>query len=175
MVELSCLPPGRCLIDETAFIRILHLEDSPADAEFVEVMLEQQGLNCRITRVPDQSGYELALRNGAFDLILCDHGLPGYDGFTALDFARRVQPEAPVIVLSGTLDDEQAVGSLRRGATDYILKQRLARLVPAVRRALLEADTKKTQQAAERRIREQANLLNLTSDAASFRGIAGRS
>jgi signal transduction histidine kinase len=75
-----------------------------------------------------------------FDLILCDHGLPGYDGSTALRLARRLQPETPVIMLSGVLDDAHAVESLKSGATDYILKQRLARLVPAIRRALHEAE-----------------------------------
>ncbi|HWD17636.1 MAG TPA: response regulator [Verrucomicrobiae bacterium] len=160
--------------DGAAIIRILHLEDSNADAEFVQHMLEKEGIRCQVAQVPDQPRYEAALRAGEFDLILCDHGLPGYNGFAALDFARKIQPATPVIVLSGTMDEEQAVESLKNGATDYILKQRLARLVPAVRRALQDAGIRKVQLASQRRILEQANLLNLTRDAIVVRSMDDR-
>jgi signal transduction histidine kinase len=124
---------------EAGRIRILHLEDAKADAELVRYMVEQGGLPCDVTLTPDKPGFETALARQPFDLILCDHGLPGYDGFEALRCARELQPLTPVIVLSGVLDDAQAVESLKCGATDYILKERLARLVPAIRRALHEA------------------------------------
>jgi signal transduction histidine kinase len=127
------------IADETGRIRILHLEDSIADAELVRHVMEGEGLRCDITLIPNKSRFEAALAQQQFELVLCDHGLPGYDGFTALRVAREIQPLTPIIMLSGSLDDAQAVESLKGGATDYILKQRLARLVPAIRRALHEA------------------------------------
>jgi two-component system, cell cycle sensor histidine kinase and response regulator CckA len=101
--------------------------------------MEHGGLRCDITVVSDKSSFETALARDPFELILCDHGIPGYDGFAALRVAQEIRPLTPVIMLSGALDDEQAVESLKGGATDYILKQRLARLVPAIQRALHEA------------------------------------
>jgi two-component system cell cycle sensor histidine kinase/response regulator CckA len=119
-------------------IRVLPLEDSALDAELVRGVMERGGLRCEITAIPDKPGFEMALALHEYELILCDHDIPGYDGFSALRLAREVQPLTPVIMLSGALDDEQAVESLKGGATDYILKQRLARLVPAICRALNE-------------------------------------
>ena len=103
--------------------------------------------------------------------ILCDFNVPGYSGFDALEFAKIHQPEVPVIILSGALDDEQAVQSLKHGATDYILKERLARLIPAVRRALDEADDQIIKAAAEARIHEQASLLDSMRDAIMVRNL----
>ncbi len=124
---------------ENRAIRILHLEDAPLDAELINTILRSDGLRCDIIVAPGKPEFELALSQQRFDLILCDHGLPNYDGFAALKLAREVQPATPVIMLSGLLDDYQAVESLKAGATDYILKQRLARLVPAIERALRDS------------------------------------
>lgn len=148
-----------------ACVRILHLEDSCDDADCMRFALERGGMPCAITLVTSRSEFENTLKEGRFDLVLCDHNVPGYDGFAALEFVGQHQPHVPVIILSGALDDAQAVESLKSGATDYILKGRQARLVPAIRRALLEAEERKKQAAAEDQIREQANLLNLTRDA----------
>jgi len=155
-------------------ICILHLEDSDLDAELILLVLRSEGLNCSITRARRKAEFEEAVTNGSFDVILCDHNLPGYNGFTALAFAKQHQPMVPVITLSGSLDDAQAVESLKRGATDYILKERLARLIPAIRRALDESEERKRKEAAELRIREQANMLNLTRDAIIVRDMEGR-
>lgn len=125
---------------ETGQIRILYLEDSTLDADLVRCVMEQGGLQCDITVIPSKSSFETSLAQQQFELILCDHGIPGYDGFSALGCAQKIQPLTPVIMLSGMFDDAQAVESLKNGATDYILKQRLARLVPAIRRALFEAE-----------------------------------
>ncbi|HEY3854285.1 MAG TPA: response regulator [Verrucomicrobiae bacterium] len=127
---------------EARCIRVLHLEDSAIDAELIQHSMESEGFRSDITVVSSKPKFEAELARHQFDLILCDHGIPGYDGFTALQLAQRIQPVTPVIMLSGTLDDAQAVESLKSGATDYILKQRLARLVPAIRRALLEAEVR---------------------------------
>lgn len=159
---------------EAARIRILHLEDSKADAELVQRRIEGEGLQCDIILTSNKESFESALSQGKFDLILSDHCLPGYNGFLALQLARQRQPEVPFIMISGTLDDAEAVASLKGGATDYVLKQRLARLVPAIHRALRDAHEQKRQQVAEHRIREQANLLNLTGDAIIVRTVDDR-
>ncbi len=159
---------------EKESIRILHLDDSAADAELVRTRMEGEGIRCDITLVSNRLSFESALARETFDLIFSDHSIPGYDGFSALRYARQAQPQTPVIMLSGTLDDAQAVESLKSGATDYILKQRLPRLVPAIHRALREAEERRRQQAADERIREQANLLNLTGDAIIVRTVEDR-
>jgi PAS domain S-box-containing protein len=132
-------------------LRILHLEDDPRDAELVETILRDQGLQCEITCVKTRQTFEAILTEQIFDLILSDYGLPGYDGFAALNAVRKKDRNVPFILLSGTLGEEQAVESLKGGATDYLLKSRLERLVPAVTRALREA-----QERAIRRKTEEA-------------------
>lgn len=119
-------------------IRILHLEDDPLDAELIQRRLAEDGLACRIERVDTEAGFLKALENGAVDLVLADFSLPGCDGLDALRLARQVAPDIPFLIVSGVIGEEAAVDSLRNGATDYILKDRLSRLAPAVRRALDE-------------------------------------
>jgi PAS domain S-box-containing protein len=152
-------------------IQILHLEDSPFDAALILDQLEDGELACAVTHAMNRSDFESAVMNRRFDIMLCDFNVPGYSGFDALEFAKIHQPEVPVIILSGALDDEQAVQSLKHGATDYILKERLARLIPAVRRALDEADDQIIKAAAEARIHEQASLLDSMRDAIMVRSM----
>ncbi|HMF60608.1 MAG TPA: PAS domain S-box protein, partial [Vicinamibacterales bacterium] len=96
-----------------------------------------------------QDSFEAALTREPFDLIISDYNLPGYDGVTALKRAQATQPDVPVILISGTVVEEQAVQCLLIGATDYLLKDRLDRLVPAVRRALQEAETRRARRRVE--------------------------
>src|SRR5438876_10552205 len=130
-------------------LRILHLEDDPIDAELVRATLEGSGLACESVRVDDRPGFEAALDAGTFDLILADYSLPSYDGLSAQALARERRPDVPFIFLSGTLGEEIAIERLKEGATDYVLKQRLARLPHVTRRALREV--------AEQRQRRQAD------------------
>jgi PAS domain S-box-containing protein len=129
--------------------RVLHLDDSPLDAELVRERLASSADGEWDIRHVDTGGaFESTLRSGSFDLLLTDYAIPGYDGMTALRFARRERPDIPIIVISGTLSEEEAVACLKAGATDYLFKQRLQRLPSAAKRALAEA--------AERRKRERA-------------------
>src|SRR5215207_5614550 len=121
-------------------LRILHLEDSPHDAELIEFTLKNGNLDCAFIVVASKEDFVNALEEQRFDVILSDYGLSGYDGLSALEAARKAQPEVPFILISGTLGEDEAVESLKTGATDYILKSRLSRLVPAVRRALEDAE-----------------------------------
>jgi signal transduction histidine kinase len=121
-------------------VRILYLEDSPFDRDLVQDAIEQNGLDCETVQVESPPAFESALRTGTFDLILCDYNVPGYDGFSALQLARRIHPVTPVLIISGSAGEEEIVNCLHLGATDYILKHRLERLGPAVRRALAEVE-----------------------------------
>ncbi|UJR83871.1 response regulator [Sandaracinus amylolyticus] len=131
-------------------MRILHLEDDPHDAELVQEHLAREGLEARIVRVGDRDAFERELVAGGFDLVLSDYELPSYDGRTALDRARESAPDVPFVFVSGAIGEEIAIESLKRGATDYVLKHRLDRLGPAVRRALRERENLLLRRAVER-------------------------
>ena len=130
-------------------IRVLHLEDSPRDAELIRERLGIENVACDILLTGSRDSFETALAREPFDLIICDYNLPGYNGVAALKHAQAAQPDVPVILISGTVGEEQAVECLHIGATDYLLKDRLERLVPAVRRALQEAETRRGRQRVE--------------------------
>lgn len=132
-------------------IRILHLEDSELDADLIAARLAASGISCRFTRVWARDTFLEAIRDPCFDLILSDYSLPSFDGLTALAIAREQCPEIPFIIVSGVLGEDVAVDTLKRGATDYVLKSRLERLGSAIERALNEA-----RQRAERREAEIA-------------------
>ncbi|HEX4646424.1 MAG TPA: response regulator, partial [Verrucomicrobiae bacterium] len=149
----------------TTPLHFLHLEDDELDAEVVQRMLRAGHLNCVVTYAKTHREFEEALKKKKFDLIMSDYSLPTFDGRTALDLARQQYPETPFIFLSGTIGEERAVESLKLGATDYVLKDRLARLVPAIRRALVEADAQHNRRQAEQRNQDQAALLDKARDA----------
>src|SRR6202158_61903 len=111
--------------------------------------LDIEGVSCNIIVANSKDSFEAALTGESFDLILSDYNLPGYDGVAALKQAQEIQPDVPVILISGTVVEEQAVKCLHIGATDYLIKDRLDRLVPAVQRAIQEADTRRTRKRAE--------------------------
>jgi PAS domain S-box-containing protein len=124
-------------------VRILFLEDNSADFELVSEFLVAEGLNCQIVRAKGGAEFEKQLDSTPFDIVLSDYAIPGYSGFAALKHVRAKDPALPFILLSGTLSEEEAVESLRAGATDYIIKNRLSRLVPAIHRALGEAKARR--------------------------------
>lgn len=132
-------------------LRILNLEDNPIDAELNETKLAEQWPDCRLDRVDRRDVYVTALDRGEWDVILSDYSLPGFDGQTALALAREKRPQIPFVFVSGTIGEEAAIEALKNGATDYVLKHRLTRLVPAVDRALRESAER-----AERRRAEEA-------------------
>jgi two-component system cell cycle sensor histidine kinase/response regulator CckA len=150
-------------------LHILHLEDNPRDAELISSLLESDGLDCAIRHVKTKEEFESAIVTDEFDVILSDFALPNYNGLSALQEARRKVPAVPFILLSGTVGEEVAIQSLKTGATDYVLKQRPARLVQAIRRALEETEERARLQIAEDRVREQAALLDKAQDAIHVR------
>lgn len=135
-------------------LSILHLEDDDMDAELIAHALESGGVACRIARVQTRDEFSHALETDGFDLILADYKLPSFDGFSALRLAREIRPDVPFIFVSGNIGEEVAVESLKEGATDYVLKDRLSRLAPAAKRALREADERRARTRAEEEARE---------------------
>src|SRR6202047_2012158 len=121
-------------------LRILYLEDNPRDAELVQETLAMEGITCHVARVETEADFVASLEQGGFDLILADYTLPSFDGLSALKIAQRDWPHLPLIFVSGTLGEEVAIEALKIGATDYVFKTRLSRIVPSVRRALREAE-----------------------------------
>jgi len=119
-------------------LRALILEDQPLDAELAVRALAEGGLRCAPIVVAQRAAFEAAFAPGRFELVLADYSLPGYTGLEALAFVRARDPLVPFVLVSGAMGEERAIEALRAGATDYILKHGLARLAPAVRRALDE-------------------------------------
>jgi PAS domain S-box-containing protein len=146
-------------------IRVLHLEDTPHDAELIADKLETGGLSCDIVLVSTEAQFAAALNDGTFDIILCDYNLGNYDGISALKLALKTQPLTPVLLISGKLDEEEAVKCLHLGATDYLLKQKLERLPSAVQRALTEAEELRQRKQTEEHNHELACLLDKAHDA----------
>jgi PAS domain S-box-containing protein len=130
-------------------LRILHLEDNAMDAELVAAALADEGLACQIVRTATRSAFAGACNEGTYDIILSDYSLPGFNGIAALAIAREVQPDVPFVFVSGTMGEEVAIDCLKQGATDYVLKHRLSRLGPAVRRALQDRRHREARATAE--------------------------
>src|SRR6185295_13126720 len=139
-------------------LRVLHLEDSPRDADVIRHQLEEGGVSCHVLLVDSKDRFEAALTQEPFDLILCDYNLSGYDGLSALTYAQQARPDVPVIIISGTVGDEEAVQCLHLGATDYLLKDRLERLASAVERAIQEAQTRRARRLMEVKLRQSEQL-----------------
>jgi PAS domain S-box-containing protein len=156
---------GASARSEPDIVRVLHLEDDPNDAELVKSALSEDGLACEITRVSTERHFREELQRSGFDLILADYKLPSFDGMAALALARSMTSDIPFILLSGTLGEERAVEALKTGATDYLLKDRLSRLGPSVRRALREAAQGREQRQAEAALRESQERLALALEA----------
>jgi PAS domain S-box-containing protein len=134
-------------------LRILSLEDDPRDTELIQGLLEAEGIACEVTRVDTQPAFQASLEGDRIDLILADYTLPSFDGLLALKLAMSACPDVPFIFVTGTLGEEVAIEALKIGATDYVLKTRLSRLVPSVLRALREADERAERKRAEEALR----------------------
>jgi hypothetical protein len=146
-------------------ISVLHLEDDLNDADLIRAALIDDGLVCEVTVVSNRDAFAAALERGGFDLVLSDFSLPTIDGLRALALAKEKSCDVPFILVSGTLGEEAAIDSVRGGATDYVLKHRLKRLAPAMRRALAEAAERRGRQEAEHRSRRSQERFEIISRA----------
>jgi signal transduction histidine kinase len=140
-------------------LRILLLEDNVPHAELVEHFLRTSGLKFNITRVDTREAFLTQLEQHPPDMILSDYALPSFDGYAALAIAKEQAPNTPFIFVTGTMGEEVAIETLKSGATDYVLKTRLARLGPAVNRALRESAERHERQRAEEKLRRSLDQL----------------
>ena len=135
-------------------LRLLHLEDDPIDADLITTTLIEGNIPCQSQLVETRQAFVAALKEGRMDLILADYSIPGFDGMTALTLARQHCPDVPFLFVSATIGEELAIDAMHQGATDYVLKQRLGRLVPSVQRALRELDDRTERRRAEEALRQ---------------------
>ncbi len=133
--------------------RLLLLEDNQLDADLITAAIRRELPNVAIDHVMGREDFLARLESDRPDLVLSDYSLPQFDGFGALAIVRQIAPDLPFIFVSGVLGEEIAIESLRRGATDYVLKQRLARLPAVVSRAIAEATERAERQRAEDNLR----------------------
>ena len=135
-------------------IKVLLVEDRAEDAELLLREMRARGLDVISRRVDTGAEFEAALTAFAPDLILSDYTLPGFDGTEALQIAHARRPDTPFIFVSGTIGEERAIRALKQGAVDYVLKDGRARLVPAIERALREAEERDAKRWAQRELEE---------------------
>jgi signal transduction histidine kinase/CheY-like chemotaxis protein len=143
----------------TSPLRILLLEDNTHDAELIQELLEADHFICEVTRVQTRAEFVASLGNAGINLILADYKLPSFDGLSALKLALAARPDLPFIFVSGTLGEEVAIEAVKIGATDYVVKSRLSRLVPSVQRALREARERAERKKAEEALRRSEMYL----------------
>lgn len=135
-------------------LQILHLEDNAKDAELIRETLLAGGIECQIKSVETSGDFESSLKQGGWDIILCDYKLSAFDGITALSMVKKVLPDVPFIMVSGVIGEEGTVEALKLGAADFVLKDHLSpRLGLAVRRAMDEVESKREQAKLEEQMR----------------------
>lgn len=140
-------------------LRILLLEDSPVDGDLNERVLRSAGLDFASQRVDARDSFVAALGSFRPDIILADYQLPDFDGLQALSIARESAPDTPFIFVTGAMGEARAVETIKQGATDYILKDRLNRLPEAVRRALEEKTLRSGRREAEDLLRNATDSI----------------
>ena len=136
-------------------IQILHLEDNDGDSQLIQLWLKKENINCDYLFADTEEDFRNILNNQKIDIILSDYHLPGYSGSEAMLLAKTHYPHIPFVFVSGTMGEEVAIESLLNGATDYVLKNRLVRLAPAIRRALRESRLQKEYQNAIDSLRQR--------------------
>jgi two-component system, sensor histidine kinase and response regulator len=154
-------------------LKILCLEDDSKDAELLKEMLADAGYEVEMDVASDEAGYISFLKTQTYDIILADYTLPGFNASEALKLALNLQPHTPFICISGTIGEDKAVELVKQGATDYVLKDRLGRLVFAVKRALIDAEKREEWERVQDKLRdketierqnEELKILNATKD-----------
>jgi PAS domain S-box-containing protein len=135
-------------------LRVLHVEDSERDAELLARHLTRAGYELVVDRVETSAQMLAALNREKWDLVLCDYSMPQFSAPAALTVLKEADMDLPFIIISGTIGEDSAVAAMRAGAHDYLMKDRLARLVPTIERELQEARSRAARRAAEAALRE---------------------
>lgn len=148
-------------------IRILSLEDSAFDAELIEREVRNAKISFTMKRVETREDFVRAIDDFKPAVILLDYKLPSFDGISALDIAREKCPYIPAIFVSGAIGEERAVETLKRGAADYVMKDRLSRLAPAINRAIHEYEVRKILKQTEEALKENEERFRTITETAN--------
>ena len=145
-------------------LRILILEDTPSDADLIEYELQDAGLVFTALRVQTETEYVHALQKFSPDIIISDYDLPQYNGSLALAEAKARCPEVPFILVTGALPEDRAIDSLKDGGKDYVMKDHLRKLAPAIKRALGEMSEIRARKEAEEELRKARHKLEIRAE-----------
>jgi PAS domain S-box-containing protein len=154
-IEFTFAPP-----EFMQSLRLLLLEDSPDDEHLILKTFARENIEVIHTCIDTRNGYNQALRQNQWDIIISDYKLPGFSGIEALETLKATGMDIPFIMVSGTIGEVTAVEAMRAGADDYLMKDNLNRLVPVVERAIREAANRKEKRQAEQEIHYQAYLMD---------------
>lgn len=149
-------------------VRLLLVEDAPADAELIVRELKRAGMLLESRRVETAQQLEEAIRQFHPQVILSDFSMPHFDGMEALALVQKLCPDVPFLFVSGTLGEEYAVRALKNGATDYVLKTNLVRLPAAVQKALEQVEARELRQGLERDLKDSEYRLDLALEASEL-------
>src|SRR5690606_20527002 len=144
--------------------QIIHIEDNENDALLSQEFIRTDLISAEFNVVESEAQLNEALQSEKIDLIICDYAIPGFGGDRALEMVRRQNTEVPFIFVSGTIGEERAIELLRSGATDYILKNNLQRLVPSIKRALNEVEVHRMKKLAEQELIESRHFVQRIID-----------
>jgi signal transduction histidine kinase len=150
---MSALPSAGGLLVQERVLHVLFVEDSEVDAMLMTRALARGGFKPICLRVDTEEAMNAALDQKEWDLILADHSMPRFSAPAALELMKRKGLDLPFIIVSGHIEEETAVAAMRAGAHDYVMKDRLARLVPAVERELREAEIRRARARSEEELR----------------------
>ena len=146
-------------------LRLLILEDNLDDAELAVKELEREKFTVEWRRVETEESFREALDEKP-DLILADYSLPFFDGVAALKIKQEITPDIPLVIISGKVSEEVAVECMKAGAADYVLKDKLFRLTPVIKRALEEAETYQARKQAQEKLRRSEENYRLLAETA---------
>jgi len=158
----------------TKILRVLHVEDSEQDAALLMRYLKRAGYELISDRVDTVGAMKAALKTREWDVVLCDYSMPNFSAVAALAVLKETQLDLPFIIISGTVGEETAVEAMRSGAHDYLMKESLARLVPAIERETKEAQNRRAQREAEDQLLLQSAALEAAANAIMITDENGR-
>jgi two-component system, cell cycle sensor histidine kinase and response regulator CckA len=149
---------------EKTSLKVLYLEDSLKDVEIIRELLIDAGYDLSIKCTENKKEFTSLLRGNNYDIILSDFSVPGFDAFGALQLSNDLRPEIPFICVSGSIGEDIAIDLIKKGAVDYVLKDRMARLPLAIKRALDEVKEKQTRHLAEDSLRESEQRFQVLAE-----------
>ena len=150
--------PAMPAMPTAPLLRVLHLEDSEFDHELMKAHLQRGGLNVEVRRI-DSEGEFLGALKQEWDVVVSDYNLPGFSGLVALDLLKASGRDVPFVLVSGEIGEDTAVEAMRNGASDYLLKNNLNRLVPALMHVVEATETRRARERADRELDESKQRL----------------